>query len=264
MADSDAQPLIQRDDRDGVAVITLADGGRRNALTAAMVTEFIGVLDAAEADPRIGAVLITGEGPAFCAGADLRHLVGMASGTDRAEESLRSIYAAFMRLYQCALPTLAAVNGPAVGAGMNLALACDLRIVGYSAKFSTRFLSLGLHPGGGHTWMLRNAVGASATAAAVLFGEDLSGAEAERIGLAWRAVPDEQLMDTAIGLAARAASMPRDVGAETKRTIREVAEVPRYEDAVELELARQLWSARQEEFPRRMAALTARTRTSGA
>jgi enoyl-CoA hydratase len=251
--------LIRRDDRDGVAVITLTDGDRRNALTTAMVAQFIDVLDAAEADPLVGAVLVTGEGPAFCAGADLRHLMAAASDGARAEQSLRSIYAAFLRLHQCTLATLAAVNGPAVGAGMNLALACDLRIAGQSATFSSRFLSLGLHPGGGHTWMLRNAVGASATAAAVLFGQDLSGAEAERVGLAWCTVPDDQLMDRAVEFAARAASVPRVVAAEAKRTVREMASVPSYEEAVEYEITKQLWSARQEEFPRRMAELTART-----
>ena len=255
--------LVRRDDRDGVAVITLTDGSRRNALTTQSVAELVRVIDAAEADPLVGAVLVTGEGPAFCAGADLRHLMTAASDGARAEESLRSIYAAFLRLSQCSLPTLAAVNGPAVGAGMNLALACDLRIAGQSATFSTRFLSLGLHPGGGHTWMLRNAVGVSATVATVLFGQDLSGAEAERVGLAWRTVPDDELMDRALELAARAASMPREVAAEAKRTIREMASVPSYEDAVEYEITKQLWSARQEEFPRRMAELTARTSRRG-
>jgi len=259
MTHSAGRELIRRDDRDGVAVITLTDADRRNALTTAMVTELIRVLDTAEADPLVGAILVTGQGPAFCAGADLRHLMGAASDGTRAEESLRSIYAAFQRLYECALPTLAAVNGPAVGAGMNLALACDLRIAGQSAKFSTRFLSLGLHPGGGHTWMLRDAVGTSVTMASVLFAQDLSGAEAERAGLAWRVVPDDQLMDRAVELAARAASAPRGVAVETKRTIREMSGVLSYEDAVEREIARQLWSARQEEFPRRMAELSART-----
>ena len=76
------------------------------------------------------------------------------------------------------LPTVAAVNGPAVGAGMNLALACDVRIAGASARFDTRFLRIGLHPGGGHAWMLDRAVGPQAAAAMVLFGARLDGARA--------------------------------------------------------------------------------------
>jgi enoyl-CoA hydratase len=258
MTEPSQRELIRCDVRDGVAVVTLANGSRRNAITVGMVRELVEALDAAEADPGIGAVVITGESPAFCAGADLGHLVAAAGGDGRAEELLRSIYEAFIRVHRCALPTLAAVNGPAVGAGMNLALACDLRVAGRMAKFSTRFLSLGLHPGGGHTWMLRNAVGGAATAAAVLFGQDLTGDDAERIGLAWRCVPDDRLMDTALELAARAGAMPRDVAVEAKRTIREMATVPAYEEAVERELARQLWSARQEGFSRRMAELTTR------
>ena len=86
-------------------------------------------------------------------------------------------------------PTLAAVNGAAVGAGMNLALGCDVRIVADRAKLDTRFLQLGIHPGGGHTWMLRRIAGPQAAMAAVMFGQVLDGAEAERIGLAYKSVP---------------------------------------------------------------------------
>ena len=93
------------------------------------------------------------------------------------------------------LPTIAAVNGAAVGAGMNLALACDVRLAGRSARFDTRFLQLGLHPGGGHTWMLQRIAGPQAAAAVVLFGEVLDGEEAERCGLVWRCVDDDALRD---------------------------------------------------------------------
>src|SRR5690606_30490026 len=110
-------------------------------------------------------------------------------------------YEGFLRVARCPLPTIAAVNGPAVGAGMNLALACDVRLAGQSARFDTRFLQLGVHPGGGHTWMMRNAVGPQAAAAMVLFGEVLDGAEAERCGLAWRCVADDELVDTAFTMA---------------------------------------------------------------
>src|SRR5690606_25054318 len=142
-----------------------------------LVDEIVAAFDAIEGDDGVGAVVVTGAPPAFCAGAAL----GDLDGTQR--EGLRRIYEGFLRVARSPLPTIAAVNGAAVGAGMNLALACDVRVAGARARFDTRFLQLGIHPGGGHTWMLQRAVGLQAAAAMVLFGEVLDGAEAERIGL---------------------------------------------------------------------------------
>ena len=96
--------------------------------------------------------------------------------------SLGNVYEGFLRVARSPLPTLAAVNGAAVGAGMNMALGCDVRIAARRARFDTRFLQIGIHPGGGHTWMLRRIAGPQTTMAAVLFGEVLDGAEAERVG----------------------------------------------------------------------------------
>src|SRR5690606_10735426 len=137
-----------------------------------------------ESDGTTRAVVLTGSGSAFCAGADLTQL-----GEAR-EEGLLRIYEGFLRVARSPLPTVAAVNGPAVGAGMNLALACDLRVAGTSARFDTRFVDLGIHPGGGHTWMLRRLVGPQTAAAMLLFGERLDGPAAEAAGLVWRCVPD--------------------------------------------------------------------------
>jgi enoyl-CoA hydratase len=168
-----------------VAVVTLNDPERRNALNMTMVEEIVETFDKLESDPDVGAVVVTGAPPAFCAGADLSHL----GGSQR--EGLRSIYEGFLRVGRSPLPTIAAVNGAAVGAGMNLALCCDLRLAARRAKFDTRFLQLGLHPGGGHTWMFRRITGPQAVFATVLFGEVLDGAEAERCGLVWRCVDDD-------------------------------------------------------------------------
>ena len=156
------------------------------------------------------------------------------------------------------LPTIAAVNGAAVGAGANLALACDVILAGRSARFDTRFLRLGLHPGGGHTWMLRRRVGPQAAAALVLFGEVVDGAEAERIGLAWRCVADDDLLDAARELAATAASGPRDLVVRMKATLADVAAIDAHDDAVERELDDQVWSLNQPAFQERLAALQQR------
>jgi len=221
-------------------------------MTAPMVSEIVAAMDRIEADENIGAIVVTGTAPAFCAGANLGNLAE-ADG-----ESLGVIYEGFLRIARSPLPTIAAVNGAAVGAGMNLALGCDVRIAARRAKFDTRFLQLGIHPGGGHTWMLRRIVGPQAAMAAVLFGEILDGAEAERVGLAYKCVDDDKLLETAHALGARAASAPRELVIETKKTIAAMANVVTHTEAVAAELVPQLWSTRQPWFAQRLAALQAK------
>jgi enoyl-CoA hydratase len=140
---------VDLDLADGVAVVTLNDPDRRNALSADLVAGINEVFDQIESDPSCAVVVVTGAGTAFCAGADLGDLSRVG------EEGLRQIYEGFLRVARSPLPTIAAVNGPAVGAGMNLALACDVRVVAESGRVDTRFMKLGIHPGGGHTWMMR-------------------------------------------------------------------------------------------------------------
>ena len=237
---------------DGVATVTLNDPDRRNSLNAEMVAALVDVFDAIEHDDEVRAVVLTGAPPAFCAGADLGNLAE-ADG-----DSLRRIYEGFLRVARCTLPTIAAVNGAAVGAGMNMALACDVRVAGARARFDTRFMQIGLHPGGGHTWMLRRIVGPQVTMAAVVFGEVLSGREAERIGLAYRCVPDADLAAAAAELAGRAASAPTELVRVTKATIATMADVDTHEAAVDTELEPQVWSTRQPWFAERMASLRAK------
>jgi len=236
----------------GVAVVTVNDPERRNAITPPMITEVIAAFDRLEADASIGTVVITGAPPAFCAGADLSAL-----GASPSQSGLRGIYEAFLRVGRSPLPTIAAVNGAAVGAGMNLALCCDLRLAARRASFDTRFLQLGLHPGGGHTWMMRRAMGPEGTAAMVLFGEVLDGEAAERAGLAWRCVDDDQLLPTAVAMAERAAAVP-GLARRIKQTIGAVAGVATHDEAVDVELEAQVWSLAQPEFADRLAALRGR------
>src|SRR3954463_13132893 len=242
---------------DGVAIVTLNDPERRNALNLEMVDEIVETFDRLEADTNVGAVVVTGAAPAFCAGADLGHLGGAAPPT-----GLPTVYEGFLRVGRSPLPTLAAVNGAAVGAGMNLALVCDVRVAARRAKFDTRFLQLGLHPGGGHTWMFRRITGQQAVFATVIFGEVLDGAEAERVGLVWKCVDDDQLLDTAREMAGRAASAPRELAIKTKESIRDMAGIENHEAAVDRELDPQLWSVAQPDFRERLAAMQQRIRKS--
>jgi enoyl-CoA hydratase len=243
--------LVLTDVAGGVATLTLDNPDERNALSAPMVAEIVAAMDRFEGDGSVGAVVVTGTPPAFCAGANLGNLAE-ADG-----ESLGRIYEGFLRIARSPLPTIAAVNGAAVGAGMNLALGCDVRLAARRARFDTRFMRLGLHPGGGHTWMLRRIAGPQVTAAAVLFGEVLDGAEAARVGLAFRCVEDDDLLPEARAMAARAASAPRDLIIRTKRTIASIGDVADHDAAVAAELEPQLWSTRQPWFAERLQALQA-------
>ena len=245
-------PLVLSEIADGVGTLTLNNPDERNTLTADMVAEIVATMDAFEADESVGAVVVTGTPPSFCAGANLGNLAE-ATG-----ESLGRIYEGFLRIARSPLPTLAAVNGAAVGAGMNLALGCDVRIVADEAKLDTRFLQLGLHPGGGHTWMFRRIAGPQAAMAAVVFGQVLDGKEAERIGLAYRSVPRATLLEAAHEFAAGAASAPRELAIRAKATIAAMADIADHPSAVERELEPQLWSAGQPWFGERLAAMRAR------
>jgi enoyl-CoA hydratase len=236
--------VVARHDR--VALVTLVDRERRNAMTAAMVDEIVETFDALESDAEVGAVVITGEPPAFCSGADVAALGSLSEERNEGERrAVRSIYEGFLRVLRSPFPTVAAVNGPAVGAGLNLALACDVRIAGESARFDTRFLRIGLHPGGGHAWMLDRAVGPQAAAAMLLFGERIEGARAVQIGLAWACHPDAELTDRAVAFAAGAASVPRELTALAGATLREAPWQPDFDAAVAVEITRQSFSLGQ-------------------
>jgi enoyl-CoA hydratase len=231
-------------------VVTLDDPKRRNALSPEMVTEIVAAFNEIEADESVGAVVVTGAPPAFCAGADLSHL-GQSTGEGA---GLRSVYEGFLRVQRSPLPTVAAVNGAAVGAGVNLALGCDVRIAARSARFDTRFVQLGLHPGGGHTWMMRRLLGSQGAAATVLFGEVLDGEAAVHHGLVWRCVEDGALIEEAVSFAAKAADAPHALVRRVKQSLHQMATVTSSEEAVAMELEVQLWSMRQPEFAERLQA----------
>ena len=145
---------------------------------------------------------------------------------------------------------------------MNLALCTDLRIAARSARFDTRFVELGLHPGGGHTWMMRRLIGPAATMATVLFGQVLDADAARRVGLVWEVCDDESLLDRAVEIATAAASAPPELARRVKQTILDMADVATHSEAVETELDPQVWSINEPAFAERLAAIQRRISSS--
>jgi enoyl-CoA hydratase len=233
---------------DRVAILTLNAPERRNALTPELIASLIQAFDDVERDPGVGAVVVTGASPAFCSGAALGDLAAPEAVAGERKRRLLGIYEGFLRVARSPLATVAAVNGPAVGAGMNLALACDVRIAGASGRFDTKFLGLGLHPGGGHTWMARRSMGRQATAATLLFGEKLDAEAALRCGLVWDVVDDDELMHRAMDLARAAASLDPELVRRTKETMAATDTAATLAAAVDIEVAAQVWSMEQPAF----------------
>lgn len=241
---------VRSEIKDRVAVLTLSNPSRRNAMDLELSEKLVAAVAAAVADDGVGAIVVTGEDPAFCAGGDLAELATADPAT------LRRVYSGFLAIADCPLPTIAAVNGAAVGAGLNLALAADLRLAGPRAKFDTRFLQLGLHPGGGYTWMINRVLGPQGAAAMSLFGEAVDAAEAERIGLVHRVADD--VVAAALEMAGRAAAANRELAVATKTTLKLTAGMTSHAEAVTVEVRAQAESVRSDDFKERLAALQQR------
>ncbi len=236
----------------GVAAVTLNRPGRRNALDAQMVDAIGAAFDAAEADASVRAIVVAGAGGAFCAGAVLDTLLASADG---AFGEVAHVYDGFLRVLRSPLPTIAAVDGAAVGAGLNLALACDVRIASPRARFDSRFPALRLHPGGGHTWLLGRAVGRQRATLMALFGETLDANGALAAGLIAEIHPAEDLPRAAFDLAARLAEMDRPLVERMIDSLRAAEQTLSHAEMLELETERQRWSTQQDDFVRRTAEL---------
>jgi enoyl-CoA hydratase len=237
-----------RSERDGaVAVVSLAAPDRRNALVPEMARELVAACEEIDATTEIGAAVIRADGASFCAGAhrDLLATCAADPTDERNYAALDQIYQAFTRVGQLQVPVIAAVRGHAVGAGVNLVLAADLRIVADTAQIAPGFAGIGVHPGGGHFTLMNRLAGREATAALSLFGEHISGADAARIGLAWAALPGDEVEPRCLELARRVARRPALARSMT-RSFRLSAGPPAlsWQAALEAERASQLWSLR--------------------
>lgn len=218
MADQWETVRLERAD-DGVAVLTLDDQAHRNAINLRMRDDLADCVSAVRADPALRVLVVTGAGKSFCAGANLPQIFS-AEHRSVAElrDHLRRIYSSFLGVRDLEIPTIAAVNGHAIGAGLNLALSCDLALAGADAKFGATFSKIGLHPGGGCTYFLVQRLGPQRAMRMLLDGATLGAEEAVREGLAL-SVHDDPLA-AATDWAREIAALDPQLVADIKTSIR--------------------------------------------
>ncbi|MFI5626978.1 crotonase/enoyl-CoA hydratase family protein [Nocardioides sp. NPDC051685] len=233
---SDVGPL--RVVRDGhIEVWTMALPEQRNPITGPdMVTAMVAAVDAAERDPEVRCVVLTGEGPAFSAGGNIKEIrAGLGYFGAAPFEAAQGYRDGIQRLARAVqgleLPIVAAVNGPAVGAGCDLAMMCDLRVASTRASFAESFVKLGLIPGDGGAWLLRRAVGPARAAEMTLTGDAVDAAQALEWGLVSEVCEPDELLDRALSLANRIAVNPPRAVRTAKRLLRD-AEHQRFGDAL--------------------------------
>ena len=205
---------------DGIAWLALNRPDRLNAFSPAMLLAFGEALQRLSEDPGVGAVIVTGAGRGFCAGGDVKTMPERASqGFEERVEGLRRMHRLPMLLRTMPKVVIAMVNGPAVGAGLCLAMACDLRIAGRSARFGTGFAGVGYSGDFGGSWTLTRLVGTAKTRELYLLGEIIDAETAQSLGLVNRVVDDDALHDEAAALARRIADGPRIAYGYMKRNL---------------------------------------------
>lgn len=194
---SDAAPATVRYELDeGIATLTLGRPEARNALSGALMRDLSAALERAEADPAVRVLILTGAGPAFCAGVDLKEFGRLDGPSDPAERP-----DCWRAMDACEKPILGAINGPAITGGFELALACDLLVAGESARFADTHGRVGVLPGAGLSQRLPRAIGIHRAKYLSLTGNFLSASQAAEWGLVSHVVPDEALMRTARSIA---------------------------------------------------------------
>ena len=203
------RPVINTKVEDRVAVLTFNRPDKLNALNGELLTSSIAALRSWSADPNVGAIVVTGAGRAFCAGGDVG---AMAQGNDLSHEQnidrLREVQELSWLLYNIPKVTIASVNGFAMGAGLGICLACDVRVSSNQAKFGTAYAKVGFGGDFGTTWLLTHYVGAPKAKELLFLAEAIDAAEAHRLGLVNRVVAHEQLESSTLAMASQIAHGP--------------------------------------------------------
>lgn len=217
-----------------VAVVTFDSPSTRNALTADIGKKFKHLMSDIRARDDVKCVVLTGKGAAFSAGGDAKFLADRIQDTfDNNVATMKDFYGYYLSIRDAGAPVVAAVNGHAIGAGMCISLACDIRIVNQNAKLSVNFSRLGIHPGMGATYFLPKLVGFSRASRLLLTGETITGSEASELGIASEAVLEGDVLPRAIAIA-------RDIAANTSSiAVSELVKTLRLDDPSQLAAALQ-------------------------
>lgn len=238
-------PSVTLERHGAVAVLTVSNPPLKNAVTVSMAAQLVEICDEVDRDTGTAALIVRGAGGTFSSGADTSGWSATFADptSDQSYAETEVLYSSFFRVSQLRIPTIAAVRGAAVGAGFNLALATDLRIMATDARLLAGFLRAGIHPGGGFFTIVRRAGGRELSAAMGLFSEEVSGDRAVELGLAWEAVPDGDVEGRAMELAVRVARDPL-LARRAVRSFRLETDGPTlpWAAALELERGAQLWS----------------------
>ena len=235
---------MQLERRGAIALVTLSNVRARNALTLPMTQQLWEICDEIDKDATIGCAVLRGAEGTFCSGADHSIWDARPRTADGKYDEASAMYDAVRRVGSLTVPSIAAVRGAAVGAGLNVALAADLRIVSEDARLIGGFLRIGLHPGGGFFTICSRLAGREVTAGLGLFGEEISGSRAVDAGLAFEALPDQDVEERAVELAGRVALDPL-LARRATRSFRTELGPPAisWDAALELERGVQIWSA---------------------
>lgn len=233
---------------DRVATLTLNRPDRLNALSSSIIDGLLEALPRLGADPRIAVVVLTGAGRGFCAGGDVKSMAEGSSqlGVEDAVERLRGRMEVSRLLHEIPKPTIAMVNGPAAGAGLAMALACDLRIASQSARFITAFAKVGFSGDFGGSYFLSKLVGTGKARELYYTGEPLDASQALALGLLNAVVPDLELLDATMALARRLAGGP-NIALRLMKQNFNAAENGTLSELLDLEALHQIQTARTED-----------------
>ncbi len=206
---------------DGVATLTLNRPEKLNAFTAEMIGQWHAALLRVEADPAARVLVLTGAGRAFCAGGDAEEMRtdSEADSLERKHQLWRHIHTVALTMERLDKPSIAAINGAARGAGLDMALMCDLRVMAQSATLAETYINMGLVAGDGGAWYLPRLIGTDRALDLLWTGRAVAAEEAERIGLVTRIAPDEKVMDVACDMARAIASQPQEAIRMLKRAV---------------------------------------------
>lgn len=235
--------FVRYDSAGRIATVTLTRPESRNAVaTLEDCADLVAAVQRANDDPQISVLILTGEGKAFSSGGDLKAIrdrsgIGpLKSPAETRANYRRGVQSMIRALAEVEIATIAAINGSAIGLGLDLAAICDMRVCAQSAKLASSFLKVGIIPGDGGAWILTNLLGSARAAELILTGDPISADEALRIGLVNQVVPDGELMAQTQLLAERVAVNPPKAVRMSKRLLRE-AQHSRLSDVLELSAA---------------------------